>query len=74
MNITVLELLYKSCLLTLRDNKINYAEKHEELLNTIISYIDTDEVELLSVIESLHEQIYNHENYVYYRHLDSDEE
>lgn len=72
MNITYLELLYKSCLLTLREYKINYAEKHEELLNTIISYTDTDAVDLLHVIDFLHKQISEHEDYVYYRSLDND--
>ncbi|MCL1696290.1 hypothetical protein [Lysinibacillus sp. BPa_S21] len=74
MNITQLEQIYKSCLLTLREYKIPYSEKHEELLNTIISYTETDAVDLLDVIEPLHELIYNHENYVHYRELDNDED
>jgi|GEM_PF-5634755 len=74
MNITQLEQIYKSCLHTLRDYSIKYSEKHEELLNTIISYTESDAVELLDVIEPLHDLIYNHENYVHYRELDNDED
>lgn len=74
MNITQLEQIYKSCLLTLRENKIEYSLKHEELLNTIISYTETDAIDLLDVIEPLHDLIYNHENYVHYRYLDNDED
>ena len=74
MSITQLEQIYKSCLHTLRDYNIKYSEKHEEMLNTIISFTETDAVELLDVIEPLHDLIYNHENYVHYRELDSDDE
>ena len=71
MYITQLELIYKACLFTLREYKIPYDKKHEELLNLIISYTDSDAVDLLDTIENLHEQIFNHENYVHYRQLES---
>lgn len=74
MNITQFEQIYKSCLLTLKEYKIEYGEKHEQLLNTIISYTETDAVDLLDVIEPLHDLIYNHENYVHYRELDNDKD
>lgn len=62
--ITQLELLYKSCLLTLREQKVEYDVKHEMLSDLIP---DHDSVDLLDSIEILHDVITNNEKYSEYK-------
>lgn len=60
LHVQQLELIYKSCLLTLRDQGISYDDKHTMLSDVIP---DMDSVELLDTIEIVRDLLLQNEKY-----------
>lgn len=62
-----LELLYLSCISTLRSANIEFSEKHEKMLHLITQHNDhLSEVDLLDTLDILHEEITKQDPYPVY--------
>ncbi|MFY0520576.1 hypothetical protein ACOMCU_22505 [Lysinibacillus sp. UGB7] len=63
LKIAQIEMLYKAVLCVLKNDGIQFDDKHENLWNQIITYTETDSSDLLDLIEFFYQQIKENTQY-----------